>query len=89
MNGYDATGQIRRLNGPNRRVPVIAMTAQALDGIRDRCLRAGMNDYITKPVDPQAMFAVLARWLRAAPPVRAAAAISRNDSRRTAGSAPR
>jgi CheY-like chemotaxis protein len=64
MNGYDATSQIRRLNGPNRRVPVIAMTAQALDGSRDRCLHAGMNDYITKPVSKEDLARMLKAWLR-------------------------
>jgi two-component system, sensor histidine kinase and response regulator len=63
MNGYDATSQIRRLNGPNRRVPVIAMTAQALDGSRDRCLQSGMDDYITKPVSVEDLARMLRTWL--------------------------
>jgi PAS domain S-box-containing protein len=67
MNGYDATSQIRRLNGPNRRVPVIAMTAQALDGSRDRCLQAGMDDYITKPVSVEDLARMLRTWLPESP----------------------
>ncbi len=64
MNGYDATAMIRRLDGPNRGVPVIAMTAQALDGARDRCIQAGMDDYITKPVSIEDLARVLRTSLR-------------------------
>jgi PAS domain S-box-containing protein len=67
MNGYDATSRIRSLDGPNRRVPVIAMTAEALDGCRDRCLHAGMDDYITKPVSMEDLTRMLRTWLRHAP----------------------
>jgi two-component system, sensor histidine kinase and response regulator len=67
MNGYDAASQIRRLDGPNRRVPVIAMTAEVLDGYRDRCLQAGMDDYIVKPVSMQDLTRMLRTWLRDAP----------------------
>jgi two-component system, sensor histidine kinase and response regulator len=67
MNGYDATSQIRRLDGPNRSVPVVAMTAEALDGCRDRCLAAGMNDYITKPVSMEELIRMLKTWLRPVP----------------------
>jgi PAS domain S-box-containing protein len=67
MNGYDATSLIRRLNGPNRIVPVIAMTAQALAGSRERCLEAGMDDYITKPVSIEDMARMLKTWFRATP----------------------
>jgi len=67
MNGYDATSHIRRLDGPNRHVPIIAMTAEALDGSRDRCLRAGMDDYITKPVSMGDLRRLLKTWLGDAP----------------------
>ena len=67
MNGYDATSQIRRLDGPNRSVPVVAMTAEALNGCRDRCLAAGMNDYITKPVSMEELIRMLKAWLRPVP----------------------
>jgi CheY-like chemotaxis protein/HPt (histidine-containing phosphotransfer) domain-containing protein len=69
LDGYAATQAIRNQpNGVrNPRVPVIAMTAHALQGDRERCLAAGMDDYIAKPVQPQALAAVLAKWLQAAP----------------------
>jgi PAS domain S-box-containing protein len=67
MNGYEATSQIRRLDGENRGVPIIAMTAQALEGCRDRSLDAGMNDYITKPVSMEDLTRMLRTWLRDVP----------------------
>lgn len=51
LDGYDATREIRRHKDPNiRNVLVIAMTASAIQGDREKCLRAGMNDYLAKPV---------------------------------------
>jgi CheY-like chemotaxis protein len=63
MDGYEATAEIRRqgLGGPG--LPVIAMTASAIAGDRERCLAAGMNDYVTKPATAEAIGAVLGRWL--------------------------
>ncbi|SLM30063.1 Multi-sensor hybrid histidine kinase [Desulfamplus magnetovallimortis] len=61
MNGFDATKAIRESEGFSH-IPVIAMTAHALKGDREKCLEAGMNDYITKPIDPEVLFAVLAKW---------------------------
>ena len=65
MDGLEATRQIRGPNSIilNRRIPIIAMTAHAMQGDRDRCLAAGMNDYLRKPVSPQALAEVLTRWL--------------------------
>ncbi|HEX7496954.1 MAG TPA: PAS domain S-box protein [Candidatus Limnocylindrales bacterium] len=65
MDGLEATGHIRdpRSAVLNHLVPIIAMTAHAMQGDRQRCLDAGMNDYVTKPVSPQALSEALARWL--------------------------
>ncbi|WP_428826185.1 response regulator [Azonexus sp. IMCC34842] len=62
MDGYEATRHIRRL-APNDRLPIIAMTANALAGDRQLCLAAGMNDHIPKPIDVAMLYATLARWL--------------------------
>jgi HPt (histidine-containing phosphotransfer) domain-containing protein len=63
MDGYEATAKIRRRHDDNRHVPVIAMTAKAIQGDRDRCLEAGMDDYISKPVRLEDLEAALARWI--------------------------
>ena len=62
LDGISATGEIRRLNGPARNVPIIALTANALVGQREICVAAGMNDFLTKPIDPDALQAAIARW---------------------------
>jgi len=62
MDGYEATGLIRRLNGPARHTPIIALTAAAMSGDRDRCLAAGMDDYVSKPLDVDRLTAALARY---------------------------
>jgi two-component system, sensor histidine kinase and response regulator len=63
MDGFAATREIRRLESGRRHTPVIAMTASAIDGDRERCLEAGMDDYLTKPISPAAVAAVLERWV--------------------------
>ncbi len=66
MDGYEATGKIRLSDTPvlNHAIPIIAMTANALSGDREKCLEAGMDDYISKPVSPVALEAVLVRWAK-------------------------
>ncbi|MGE5470939.1 MAG: response regulator [Bacteroidota bacterium] len=62
MDGLEATRQIRRL--PNgQQVPILAMTANAFAEDKARCFEAGMNDFIAKPVDPEALFGVILKWL--------------------------
>ena len=68
MDGFEATGLIRRRLADGRKVVVIAMTANALEGDRERCLAAGMDDYIAKPVRLDDLQAALARWFPPQPP---------------------
>ncbi len=62
MDGYEATRRLRA-NPDYNQLPVLAMTAHAMTQERERCRALGMNDYITKPIDPYLMYATLARWL--------------------------
>jgi PAS domain S-box-containing protein len=64
MDGLDATRAIRRgEGGTNPRVPIVAMTAHAMAGDRERCLEAGMDDYVSKPINPTALYEAMARVL--------------------------
>lgn len=61
MDGYEATRKIRA--NINKTIPVIALTANALQGSAEECLAAGMSDYMTKPIDPLVLEATLSKWL--------------------------
>ena len=63
MDGFEATRHIREgEKGGSRHLPILAMTANAMEGDRDRCIAAGMDDYISKPVDSQELYELIARW---------------------------
>ena len=65
MDGYQATSSIRskQLLDINSSIPIIAMTAAAMKGDREKCIESGMNDYLTKPIDPLALSEMLNKWL--------------------------
>ena len=68
MDGYTATREIRKWEGEMRlegtsSIPIIAMTAHAMSGDHEKSIAAGMNDHITKPIDPEQLFGTLAKWI--------------------------
>jgi PAS domain S-box-containing protein len=64
MNGLEATAEIRRIERElGGHVPIIGVTAHALKGDRERCLEAGMDDYLSKPISPRALMEKIARWI--------------------------
>jgi signal transduction histidine kinase/DNA-binding response OmpR family regulator len=67
MDGFEATEAIRQQETGPKRVPIIAMTAHAMPSDRERCMAAGMDDYLTKPISVEQLRAVIARWREHAP----------------------
>ncbi|HEX7986486.1 MAG TPA: ATP-binding protein [Duganella sp.] len=91
LDGYEAT-QLLRGDGRFNELPVIAVTSHALADVRARCLANGMQDYVTKPIDPQRLYRVLSRWLgmsmKVIPPLPPRAeprAVSVEEARRAIG----
>lgn len=72
MDGFAATGLIRVGERSGQHIPIVAMTAHAMKGDQDRCLAAGMDDYLTKPLNPKDVLAAVERWARLDAPVEAA-----------------
>jgi len=62
MDGFEATQRIRELSPGEKAIPIIAMTAHAMKGDRERCLAAGMDDYVSKPLDPKELCKVIDQW---------------------------
>jgi PAS domain S-box-containing protein len=65
MDGYEATAKIRASQKPYRSIPIVAVTANAIRGDREKCLEIGMNDYISKPISSEDLARALTRWLKA------------------------
>ncbi len=64
MDGYTATKEIRKRDGSLKQIPIIAVTANAMVEDRERCLKAGMNDYLAKPVQKEAVSEMIKKWVR-------------------------
>jgi len=64
MDGFEATTAIRALAGDTGSVPIVAMTAYAMAGDRERCLQAGMNDYVSKPLRADSLAQAVKHWSR-------------------------
>lgn len=79
LDGYDTTREIRRREGVGRRTPIIAMTAHAMQGDREKCLAAGMDDYISKPINRDLLAAVLQQWVGSDSSFAASARRERNE----------
>jgi len=66
MDGYEASQAIRKLDAGTRYavIPIVAMTANAMKGDREKCLNSGMSDYLAKPIDPDELSAILVKWIK-------------------------
>jgi CheY-like chemotaxis protein len=63
MDGFEASQAIRELEGARAQTPIVALTANAMPGDRERCLAADMDDYLTKPLRLQELDDMLVRWI--------------------------
>ena len=83
MDGFEATSFIRNNKDAvyDPAMPIIAVTAGAMAGDRERCLQSGMNDYLSKPIEPDRLAEILQKWLRAAKPVESAPTIPLDQTR--------
>jgi len=87
-DGLEATGELRRreqASAAKRRMPIVALTANAMEGDRERCLAAGMDDYLSKPVRREHLEAALGKWLAADPQPAGSASSDAGDAKRAAG----
>jgi two-component system, sensor histidine kinase and response regulator len=80
MDGYEATREIRRLEEGKHHIPIVALTAHAMKGDEDRCRAAGMDDYLSKPIDSAKLDTCLERLLLSAGPVNPASAVEEISS---------
>ena len=64
MDGYEATRQIRKLKGSKASTPIIAMTAHVLDGVAEKCNQAGMNDYVSKPINLAILHQIIKKHIK-------------------------
>ncbi len=64
MDGFEATRAIRSMEKADKRNIIIAMTAHAMQGDREKCIKAGMDDYIAKPIDPKELFDIIKKWIK-------------------------
>lgn len=63
VDGFTATSIIREHEGDARHTPIVALTANAMPGDREKCIDAGMDDYLSKPIDPALLRAAVERWM--------------------------
>ncbi|MBF0477296.1 MAG: response regulator, partial [Deltaproteobacteria bacterium] len=81
LDGYEATKMIRNNDVPvlDHQIPIIAMTANAMKGDREKCLEAGMDDYVSKPIMPADLAQVIDRWISAEPAVEDKQTVEKED----------